>query len=89
MLAGIPAEGYAGCCEAIAAMDLRPVLHKITAATLVISGADDLAIPPPHGAGIARGIPGARLRVVRQAAHLASVERAGEISSRILEQLDE
>jgi 3-oxoadipate enol-lactonase len=89
MLAGIPDEGYAGCCEAIAAMDLRPVLPKITAATLVIAGADDPAIPPRHGAEIARGIADSRLRVVARAAHLASVEQAGEINSLILEQLDE
>src|SRR5215472_8806555 len=28
-------EGYAGCCEAIAAMDLRPMLGSVTARTLV------------------------------------------------------
>jgi 3-oxoadipate enol-lactonase len=89
MFAGIPAEGYAGCCEAIAAMDLRPVLPKITAATLVIAGADDPAVPPPHGAEIARGINGSRFRVVARAAHLASVEQADEVSSLIMEQLDE
>jgi 3-oxoadipate enol-lactonase len=31
-------EGYAGCCDAIAGMDLRPVLAGISAPTLVISG---------------------------------------------------
>ena len=37
----VASEGYAGCCEAIAAMDLRPLLGSITAPTLVVAGADD------------------------------------------------
>ena len=40
-------EGYAACCEAIAAMDLRGDLGRITAPTLVIAGAQD----PRHAAG--------------------------------------
>jgi 3-oxoadipate enol-lactonase len=65
--------GYAGCCEAIASMDLRPDLAAITAATLVIVGADDPATPPAHGEAIAAGISGAGLLVVPDAAHLAHV----------------
>jgi len=77
-------EGYAGCCEAIAAMDLRPSLASITVPTLVIAGAEDPATPPWHGAVIASGIAGARLIVVRGAAHLANVAAAGEVSSALL-----
>ncbi|HEV7898566.1 MAG TPA: 3-oxoadipate enol-lactonase [Planosporangium sp.] len=79
-LAAVPAPGYAGCCEAIAAMDLRPVLHRIGAPTLVIAGAADPATPPAHSEAIAAAVPGARLTVVARAAHLASVERAAEVS---------
>ena len=39
MLAATSDEGYAGCCEAIAAMDLRDGLRSIAAPTLVIAGA--------------------------------------------------
>ena len=77
-------EGYAGCCEAIAAMDLRPALASITAPTLVIAAADDPATPPGHGAVIASGIAGARLVVVRGAAHLANVSAAGQVSYALL-----
>jgi len=77
-------EGYAGCCEAIAAMDLRPSLTSIMAPTLVIAGAEDPATPPWHGAVIASGIAGARLHVVRGAAHLANVSHSGEVSSALL-----
>ena len=76
----IPPEGYAGCCEAIATMDLRPDLASITAPTLVIHGADDPAIPLPHSQEIAETIPGARLAVVEHAAHLATVEQPDSVT---------
>jgi 3-oxoadipate enol-lactonase len=83
-LAQVAAEGYAGCCEAIGAMDLRPSLPAITAPTLVIAGAEDPATPPWHGAVIASAIPGARLAVVRGAAHLASVSAPGQVGCGVL-----
>jgi 3-oxoadipate enol-lactonase len=76
--------GYAGCCAALAEMDLRPLLAAITAPTLVICGAQDRSTPPAHGAVIASGICGARLRVIRGAAHLANVQASGEVTSRLL-----
>lgn len=79
--------GYAGCCAAIAEMDLRPRLGSITAATLVISGAEDPATPPGHGARIAAGISGARLKVIRGAAHLANVSSPGEVTAALLDHL--
>jgi 3-oxoadipate enol-lactonase len=83
-LAQVAAEGYAGCCEAIGAMDLRPSLPAITAPTLVIAGAEDPATPPWHGAVIASAIPEARLAVVRGAAHLASVSAPGQVGCGVL-----
>jgi len=80
-------EGYAGCCEAIEAMDLRPLLASVTAPTLVIAGAEDPATPPWHGAVIASAIPGARLRVIRGAAHLANVSAAAEVTAALLAHL--
>jgi 3-oxoadipate enol-lactonase len=74
-LIATPREGYAGCCEAIAAMDLTGDLPSIEAPTLVLSGADDPATPPDHGQRIAELIPGARFETVGPAAHLATVER--------------
>jgi 3-oxoadipate enol-lactonase len=80
-LLGTRPEGYAGCCEAIAAMDLRPELGSITAPTMVIAGAEDPATPPWHGAVIASGIPNSRLKVIRGASHLANVAAAGEVTA--------
>ena len=87
MLAGAAPEGYAACCDAIEHMDLRPILGRIEAPTLVISGADDQAAPPTHQRLIAGAIAGARHEVLSPAAHIAPIEQAGAINSLILEHL--
>ena len=83
MMRGCDPEGYAAMCEAIAAFDARDRLGKITAPTLVISGAKDPATPPADGQVLASGIPDARLIVVEAASHLASVERAEAVTRAI------
>jgi 3-oxoadipate enol-lactonase len=75
ILAATPREGYAGCCEAIAPMDLTGDLPSIAAPTLVLAGEHDPSTPPEHGRRIAELIPGARFETFSNAAHLASVER--------------
>jgi len=77
-------DGYAGCCAAIAGMDLRGRLGSVAAPTLVISGSQDPATPPSHGAIIAAGIPGARLLVIRRVAHLANVAAPGEVTAALV-----
>lgn len=88
MIAGIPDEGYAGCCEAIDAMDLRPDLPRIAAPTLVISGWQDPATPPEHQRAIADAIPGAELLTVSSAAHLANIEQPLQVSGALLGHFD-
>lgn len=86
MVAGTPDEGYAGCCEAIADWDGRDLLGRITRPTVVIAGADDPATPAvPYGEQIASGIPGARLEVLDDAAHLATYQQAERASAVIAE----
>jgi 3-oxoadipate enol-lactonase len=87
MLTGCDPEGYAGCADAIADMDLRPALAAVKAPTLVISGAEDQAAPPRHGAITARGIPGSRLVVIRGASHLANYETPGPVTDAITRHL--
>jgi 3-oxoadipate enol-lactonase len=78
-------ESYAQCCEALARWDARDQLGAIEAPTLVIAGERDPSTPPEHGELIASLIPGARLEVIPQAAHLANVERPDEFN-RLLEE---
>ena len=86
-LDGVDPAGYAGCCEAIAALDLRPVLPRITAPVLVIAGAEDPATPPWHGAQIASRVGCSRLRVIRGGAHLANVSQPGEVTVALMDHL--
>jgi 3-oxoadipate enol-lactonase len=88
-LIATPREGYAGCCEALAAMDLRAALPSIEAPTLVIAGRDDPALPPEHSRRIADAIPGARLEVVPGAAHLANIEQPTVVGELIAHHLDQ
>jgi 3-oxoadipate enol-lactonase len=87
MIASTPAEGYAACCGVVERTDLRPSLGSIEAPTLVIAGAEDPAAPPEQAERIATGIANARLVVVENAAHLANVERSGDVNALILEHL--
>jgi 3-oxoadipate enol-lactonase len=88
MLVSTPVEGYAGCCEAISKLDVRAELARITAPTLVISGADDPAIPPPHQQAIADAVTGARLESISDAAHLPSVQHPERVNQLIAEHLE-
>ncbi len=73
MLSSCAPAGYAGCCAALGASDLRSEVSAIRAATLVITGSDDLAATPAEGEWLCRQIAGARLLELR-AAHFAHVE---------------
>jgi 3-oxoadipate enol-lactonase len=81
-------EGYAACCEVVAGMDLREDLGRIAAPTLVVSGADDPALPPDHQRLIADGIAGAELLTLSPAAHLANLERTLEVTGALLGHFD-
>lgn len=82
------AEGYASCCEALATMDLRGALPKITAPTLVIGGAQDLAIPPENQEFLADNINNARLEILGPGAHVVSIERADDVNALIRTHLE-
>jgi 3-oxoadipate enol-lactonase len=87
MIVDTPVEGYASCCEAVAAHDVVAGLGTVSAPTLVIAGAQDRAIPPSQGERIAAAIPDARFELLDPASHLASVERAKAVSRLITDHL--
>ncbi|MBL1098260.1 alpha/beta fold hydrolase [Streptomyces coffeae] len=76
--------GYAACCDALAAYDLRSVLSSITVPTLVVAGREDPATPPAHAREIADAVPGADLLELAGAAHLAGVERPEAVTAALL-----
>jgi 3-oxoadipate enol-lactonase len=77
-------EGYAGACEALAQMDLRDDLPRITAPTLVIGAERDQSTPPEKSREIAQRIPGAQLVLIQNAAHLANLEQPDAVTEQIL-----
>jgi 3-oxoadipate enol-lactonase len=87
MITGQPDAGYAQLCGVIERMDLVGDLGRIAAPTLVIAGAEDPATPPEHAERIAAGVPGARLVVLDDAAHLANVEQAEAVTALLLDHL--
>jgi 3-oxoadipate enol-lactonase len=87
MIGATNPAGYSGCCCAIETMDLLEALPMISAPTLVISGAEDVATSPEHGRRIVEGISGAHFEVVEGAAHLGSVEQPERFTELMLEHL--
>lgn len=89
MLVATPAEGYAGCCEAIGELDLRDRLGSISAPTLVITGEADPVASPENGEALAAAIPGARHVVIERAAHIANAEQPEAVTRALLDFLGE
>ena len=81
-LAGTPAEGYAGCCEALADADLTRRLQAVAAPTLVLTGSDDPVVSAGDGAALAAAIPNAQHHSIAGAAHLANIEQPEAVTRR-------
>jgi 3-oxoadipate enol-lactonase len=71
-----PVEGFAGCCEAIARVDVLDRLQEIDCPALVIVGAEDHGTPPEMAKAIHENLRGSELVVIPEAAHLSNVEQA-------------
>jgi 3-oxoadipate enol-lactonase len=85
LIAATPADGYAGCGEAIKAMDLSPEkLATIKTPTLVIAGEKDPGATPAEAARIAASISGAQSFVIPGGYHLCNVEFPHLFSERVL-----
>lgn len=72
-LAHINPEGYAACCEALAASNLRADLGRITTSTLLIAGALDPVTTVADAQAMQDGIAQAQLAVL-PASHLSNLE---------------
>ena len=86
-LVATPGEGYAACCDALAAWDFRTSLGSVSVPTLVLVGSEDPATPPEDARLIADGIPGARRLVLPHAAHLLNVEQPDAFNLAVLDHL--
>jgi 3-oxoadipate enol-lactonase len=73
VLRGGSAEGYAACCDALAAADLRGQLAAISVPTLLIAGASDPVTTVADAASMRDQIPGAAM-VTLEASHISNIE---------------
>jgi 3-oxoadipate enol-lactonase len=70
MILGTPPEGYAGCCDAIAGLDMCGRLGGLRAPVWVVAGEEDPGTTVEDAERIQDGIPGAELTVLPHARHL-------------------
>ncbi len=84
MILAAQREGYAACCEAIAAADLHLQSGHIGAPTLVIVGADDPATPVASAEALRATIPGARLEIIPNASHIPTAEQPAAIAAALI-----
>ncbi|MBY6683082.1 3-oxoadipate enol-lactonase [Rhodococcus sp. BP-316] len=87
MVSATSDEGYAACCEALSGWDNREDLGRISAPTLVIAGEQDPATPPSGARILADGIARSRLHTLTAAAHLANVEKSGEVTRLLVDHI--
>jgi pimeloyl-ACP methyl ester carboxylesterase len=64
--------------------DVRPLLPRVRAPTLIVWGARDSLVPLAHAWELRRGIPDARLAVLRAASHNPMVDRPADFNRLVL-----
>ncbi|MGH7002151.1 MAG: alpha/beta fold hydrolase, partial [Stellaceae bacterium] len=85
MLTRNSVAGYAGCCLALATMDLAADARRIACPTLVVAGAEDQATPPAAARAIAAAVNGAKLVEIPDCAHISAVERPAALTAALAE----
>jgi 3-oxoadipate enol-lactonase len=84
MIRTTPPRGYAGCCHAIAALNLTERLGAITLPTLIIVGEDDPGTPVAASRVIHEHIKGSELVILKSAAHLSNLEQPGAFNQALM-----
>lgn len=79
-----PTEGYARCCEAMAASVAADVA-AIRAPVLLVAGRDDGVSPPANSEGMAKDLPNAELRILEQCGHWHPIEQPAAVSQALRE----
>ncbi|HEV2271740.1 MAG TPA: alpha/beta fold hydrolase [Steroidobacteraceae bacterium] len=89
MVQEVGAEGFINQQTAIMTRpDSRPGLSAIRCPTLVLVGDSDLLTPPERAEEIASGIAGARLSVIRDSGHLATLEQPAAVTKSMVDFLN-
>ena len=80
-------SGYAGCCDALAELDLRAELPLIKARTLVIYGSEDEVTPQTSAEYLAGRLPHSQLHEITGAKHMAPTEKPDRVNELLLNHL--
>jgi 3-oxoadipate enol-lactonase len=80
-----PVEGFAGCCDAIAKIDVLDRLKEIDCPALVIVGDQDHGTPPDMARQIHANLRGSELLIIPSAAHLSNIEQPAVFNRAMLE----
>ena len=75
MIRNTPVAGYAGCCAAISTLDVTDKISAIKLPTIAIVGEDDPGTPVAAHKVIVEKIAGAKLEILKSAAHLSNMEQ--------------
>jgi 3-oxoadipate enol-lactonase len=89
MIRATAPRGFIGCCRALMELDLIGRLPEICLPTLVLVGRQDPTTPVAGAEAIAGAIPGARLVVIEDAAHISNLEQPEAFNAALLSFLDE
>lgn len=84
MIEHTPVAGYASCCAAIAELNTLDGLTQAKQACLVLVGDQDQATPPAMSERIHQHWPASQYTVLKDAAHLSSVEQAQAFTNAVL-----
>lgn len=83
MFRSLSPQGYAAACAAVRDMNQLDEIASITAPTLIVTGAEDLATPPAMSSAMLARIPGAR-QVIVPGAHISNIECAPAVTEALL-----
>lgn len=79
-----PVAGFAGCCQAIAKIDLLDRLHEIRCPVLIMVGDQDHGTPPEMARQIHQNLPGSELQIISSAAHISNIEQTAAFNQALL-----
>src|SRR5262249_45771247 len=68
------ANVFRAACDALASLDLRPEVAKVTVPVLVLVGEHDEATPPPMSHQLPGLLPQAHLQIIPGSAHLPQLQ---------------
>jgi len=85
MISRTAVDGLVGCANAIKNMDQLALLPGIRVPTQVVVGELDVGTPVAAARVLQQGIPGAKLEVIANAAHLPNIEQTAKFDAVVLD----